>query len=158
MEKKRNNLKDKDGNIIIPNILIDKDEQPSGTNTYDKETIDTLINNLSGQILWRNSDPSSDFKSQTINLLDKNYDTILIYFKHFKSDNDCFGQFFLKGLGSELIKVDKDSAIQTRTIKYVSDTQLKFGDGIFWHPTLGSEVQNSRCIPLYIIGFKTGLF
>ena len=42
MAKKRNNLKDKDGNIIIPNILINKDEQPFGTNTYDKETINEM--------------------------------------------------------------------------------------------------------------------
>ena len=36
-------LKDKDGNTIIPNILVDSDGQPAGANTYNKPAIDEII-------------------------------------------------------------------------------------------------------------------
>ncbi len=40
---KRTNLKDKDNNTLIPNILVDETGKTVGEKTYNKETIDKLL-------------------------------------------------------------------------------------------------------------------
>lgn len=113
-----------------------------------------------GKILWTNPKPTENFIQQDITLNSNDYDVLEVWFSHYRGDNYSFSQRFLKGTNTDLFKSDKDGASQSRTITYISDTQLSFGDGYFYHPSYsdGARVQNSRCVPIYIIGYKTGLF
>ena len=125
------------------------------------DNIDNLTkeyNNLVGKILWTNPDPTSEFSAQTITLSSNDYDLLEVFYK--KTTNDMFvnSTRFFKGTSSLLFQIDISFVIFERTISDATDTTLTFTEGKI-RTTQGTiTTQNSRCIPLYIVGYKTDLF
>lgn len=127
---------------------------------YDNSnSIDTVNKNLKGTILWTNPNPEQAFESQKVTLNSDDYDISKIFYRHFCGDKTCFSQEVIKGYNGALEKVDIDDATQTREFTYISDTELSFGEGKFMHPSYSEpKTQNTRCVPMFIVGYKTGLF
>ena len=119
---------------------------------------ENLINNITGSILWSNSNPTANFSGQQITLSSSDYDVLEIYWRSNESADGFFGDTikFLKGYGSQM---EFGSPFSTskwiRRIVYVNDTTLNFWDCLGVHD---GQYHNDYDVPLYVIGYKIGLF
>ena len=119
---------------------------------------ETLIGNITGTILWRNSNPTADFQAQEITLSSSDYDMLEILYRSNAVGGTYFGgnRKILKGYGTQL---DWNSIASvnrwSRRIIPVSDTVFSVGDSYL---VTDGTTTNDQCVPLYIIGYKTGLF
>ena len=144
---------------------LNKIENQLETNTNDIETNTTNIQtntenitNITGTILWTNENPTSDFAQQTITLSSSDYDCYeIIYRQNTTTSRVLSTGKIIKGYGTLLMQSIGQN--QFRAINYVSDISLE----IYYNQkltTYGSTptTDNSINIPLYVIGYKTGLF
>lgn len=120
-----------------------------------------------GTILWTNPSPTSDFASQTVNLSSSDYDFYEIIYiegtgtlssvaissgKTPKGKNTILD--FIVGLES-----GANMQYRWREVAYNTDTKLDFAGGISKAFNATTLIQrNDNAIPLYVIGYKTGLF
>lgn len=112
-----------------------------------------------GTILWTNSSPTSNFTNGTINLSSSDYDCIEIIYRLSTTRMQTKSTGIIpKGYGSILEFVYNDGSTNlynSRFISYSSSTSL-YSENCY--TTQGSSADNSRLIPLYVIGYKKGLF
>lgn len=109
------------------------------------------------EILWTNSSPSSNFAGQTINNLNlSNYDSYRIIWATSTSGiikqstgliptgerTEFFTCFYNNGV-----------SVRYRQISAITSSSISFADA-----TENGNTNNGACIPIYIIGYKTGLF
>lgn len=116
--------------------------------------IETNISNIKGTILWTNSSPTSDFSSQTITLSSGDYDFLeIIFCSNVQSPNKTFEiRKTIKNYDVTLSTVVQN--VNTyRIVRFTDATHLAVESGY-----AGTDVQDRRCAPLYVIGYKTGLF
>lgn len=133
--------------------------------TTDKTSLVNAINEIedqeigiTGHILWTNPNPTSDFSPQSITLSSDDYDELTIFFKKTNTENKLDSIQILKGFGTDLDHVDGGASF-FRSVGYVSDTSYQIREGKFILPDSSTvQTDNSRCIPIYVIGYKTGLF
>ena len=111
---------------------------------------------IKGEILWTNPNPTSDFGSQDITLNSSNYDVYELYYKNSKSETRLISTKSIKGYGFVCFGLNGAQQGNTyiRDISYVNDTKLNIGRCA--NP--GVSHVNDYCVPIYIIGYKTGLF
>lgn len=116
-----------------------------------------------GTILWTNSSPTSEFVAQNLTVNMADYDLIEMIFKNATNEEYCLSTKFPKGKGTRLIDVWVTSAskigARVRNVTYVDDNTLAFDSGHIY--TIGGNsysANTSACVPIYIIGYKTGLF
>lgn len=115
------------------------------------------IKRVNGTILWENPNPTADFAAQTITLSSSDYDCYEVIYRQSVDTARTFNTGkILKGNGTIL----SFQAIlpHYRAINYNSDTSLTIGEGIDLPSYATTSANNSQCVPLYIIGYKTGLF
>lgn len=116
------------------------------------------IKRVNGTILWENPNPTADFTAQTITLSSSDYDMLEILYRSNAVGGIYFGgnRKILKGYGTQL---DWNSISSTnrwsRRMTPVSDTAFSVGDSTLVNT---GALTNDQCVPLYIIGYKTGLF
>ena len=124
------------------------------TNETNISTLSTSVSNITGQILWTNSSPTSDFSSQTITLSSGDYDFLEIFFcSNVQSDNKTFEiRKTIKNYDVTLSTVVQN-ANTYRIVRFTDATHLAVESGY-----VETNVQDRRCVPLYVIGYKTGLF
>lgn len=129
----------------------------------------TELSNLQGTILWTNSSPTSSFAAQTITLDTSmaNFDCYETICKVGDAGADALrtvtSGMTLKGYGQRIAMVYAGSSsagvnCYTRSVEYVSDTSLSFDNG---YRAVGNTTRtqaNGLLVPLYVIGYKTGLF
>lgn len=130
-------------------------------NKIIKEYVDTNFIQK-GEILWTNPNPESNFDPQTITLSDNDYDVLEVYYISSNGTNDDFVSSTKtpKGYKINLVSLGYNASttpIRVRRIDYVSDTTLSITEGKSGTNST-SNLNNSVCIPIYIIGYKTGLF
>lgn len=130
-------------------------------NKVIKEYVDTNFIQK-GKILWTNANPESNFDPQTITLSDSNYDVLEVYYISSSGTNDDYVSSTKtpKGYNINLVSLGYNastSPMRVRRINYVSDTRLSITEGKSGVNST-SNLNNSVCIPIYIIGYKTGLF
>ena len=117
------------------------------------------FNNIKGTILWKNSNTSSNFNSQTINLNLANYDVVEIYFSEgssFKTEVGKIGNVYIiqdangNFTGAPFVYLRR---IQTRS------SNIQFGDCLGQQTGQSGawNTNNSRLKPLYIVGYNIGL-
>lgn len=116
------------------------------------------VTNITGQILWTNSNPTSTFTSQSIDLQNSDFDTIQIVF--YQAYNIL--RFQTTGtipIGDSLITTMFNAKSYIRNFS-VSNNILTFDDCKTYNSynSTDSIVNNNAIIPLYVIGYKTGLF
>lgn len=128
----------------------------------------TNIGNITGTLLWTNPNPTSNFTSGNITLSSSNYDILEFVFRY--SANSDARYFFvktIKGHGAEvscLINYNEGTSQPTefpwRKVDYTDDVTYTVSQ-CFTRVTNEVAVPstaNNRLIPLYVIGYKTGLF
>ena len=133
-------------------------------NDTDMNEIKSVVNNnalevtnITGQILWTNPNPNSSFAGQTITLSSSDYDMyeVLFYGSQTGADTITSGRI-PKGKNAflqQIYDLGGGAQVRNRSVKYVSDTSLNITDA-----TINGTTINSQNIPVYIIGYKTGLF
>lgn len=109
------------------------------------------------RVLWENSDISSSFEAQEINLLDGNYNSLEICFKdsntiHFEKTNKGYGMRVSKIVGEG----DKNLlSFRIRTVEYINPTKLLVGAGQMKNvnSNTAAEIYNTVLIPIKVIGY-----
>lgn len=118
----------------------------------------TNISNITGKILWANPSPSSAISSATtITLSSSDYDMLEVFYLQTTSSSGgtLYSSRFLKGYSTRMRIDTSDSANVYRTLTYNSDTSYTITTA-YSSDALASL--SSLAIPLYIVGYKTGLF
>ena len=118
------------------------------------------VNNIKGKILWTNPNPMSEFVSQTIKLSSSDYDYLEFIFKSDYNDNTkvIISGRTIKGYGVRTSYTSITSfKFWSRQINYNSETNYDIDNCMVITSSSGS-VSNTNLIPLYVIGYKTGLF
>ena len=114
------------------------------------------------KILWTNSSPTSNFAAQDITLNSSDYDCYEIIFLNNMGEDLYYNTGKIpKGHGCRLVECysgGSGAAMRTREVNYSSATQLEFKAGRYAYGTTAAIDNNATCIPLYVIGYKTGLF
>ena len=134
----------------------------SESNAY---SCDYSNNAFGGTILWTNPNPTSNFSAQDITLSSDDYDCIEIVYEFTR--NAGYRQIISTGKipystnGGFMQAVtyggDKGVIVGVRNISFTNKTTISIQNcNRYW--TIGTEIGNDFCIPLYIIGYKTGLF
>ena len=122
---------------------------------------------LKGKLLWKNISPTSSFPSQNITLSSSDYDVLEIYYNQGTSNTKCWCVKVIKGYGTDLtLLINFNAGVSSqsidgraRGISYVNDTTYAISDCLerSGSGTTAPGVNNGGLIPLYIIGYKTGL-
>ena len=112
------------------------------------------IANLKGKILWKNQNPASSITTQTLTLNSADYDVLeIFYYINGQAPSlEIISTKFIKGSGTRITTPTSSGGVIFRTITYNSNTSYNLSE------TQGQSVNNSLCIPLYVIGYNTGLF
>ena len=140
---------------VVAGEVIQENGTASASNVYSASATNNKLNNLIGSILWTNSNPTSDFAPQDITLSSNDYDILEWYFNGNVQSSTaipCDSNRSIKGYGARLNSIVSNN-MTYREIARNSDTSFTVGAGY-----LGDEIQNRRCVPLYVVGYKTGLF
>lgn len=136
----------------------DMNEIKSVVNNNANETSNntTNISNITGKILWTNPSPSSAISSATtITLSSSDYDMLEVFYLQVTNGNLCYSSRLLKGNSTRMRIHTTDGTNVYRGLTYLSDTSYRI-DLPYSDTTLTSIY--SLAIPIYIIGYKTGLF
>jgi len=120
------------------------------------------LNDLFGKILWKNNSPSSNFVNSVITLNSDDYDEYEIIYSSTNSDTMVKSTGRIpKGYSTTLsMSFGTGSAgpyIRFRHCTYEGITKLHFTEGVVAYNST-RPVDNTVCIPLYVIGYKTNIF
>ena len=124
---------------------------------------DTSIGNITGTILWTNANPETSLTGANITLSSSDYDVYEVYYydwitgKHMKSEKALKGQNTMLDM---LLYFEDSAFIGVREITYVSDTSLSIGrcNALVDRDAFSHITPANWCVPIYIVGYKTGLF
>ena len=131
------------------------------TNASAITTINGKLVDIDGNILWTNSNPSASFTGQTITLSEAitNYDCYEILFEESATNPKMLSTGkVLSTHGTTLNYVARYPKYR-HTTNTISGTSIQFEDCYsldMAHDT--TIVENNSLIPLYVIGYNTGLF
>lgn len=106
------------------------------------------------QILWTNSNPTSNFAGQTITISSTDYDVLEIFYVSILGNNQIKSVRTIKNANSILDFYDGYSSKGALRTVTISGNQITFSNSFY---NSGSGSQN-YCVPVYIVGYKTGLF
>jgi hypothetical protein len=106
------------------------------------------LQGLKGTVLWTNPSPASSFGAQNITLSSSDYDMLEIFYLLFNSANVMNSTRIIKGYSGRILTY-ASSGISMRQLTYSNDTTYAVGE---------DSDNNVRGIPLYVIGYKTGVF
>ncbi len=114
-------------------------------------SLTNTTNDLKGQILWENANPTTEITTDTVITLDSDdYDVYEVIYAYNTSNLIQMSVKSTKGKGTLLLFTVNNANTYRRIIEYVSDTSLRIRSQ--------EQSQDSYAIPIYIIGYKTGLF
>lgn len=143
------------GDNIQLNTTVDMQTMESNVSTNTSN-----IANITGQILWTNPNPTSNFAGRTVTFSSNDYDMLEIFtsnagsFKIVKGQNTAL--FLANGYGADHM------VTAFRNFNYQSDTSYFISNEHHYVIATGGSItysnSNYDIIPLYIIGYKTGLF
>jgi len=125
------------------------------------EANDILINELKGVVLWTNPSPSNEFVAQSITLSSSDYDMYEIFYSLDKDNqNDMLSIKSIKGKNAVMQGLRGTASVspfRARNCTYTDATHLTFSTGYYGTNAL-TTTSNNYIIPLYVVGYKTGLF
>lgn len=140
--------------IGLPIFFIDRLKRSVGIECFPQNNNSLEINGkiIDGwKLLWTNPNPTTAFSTLTINLNSSDYDIYMILFKNSATGTFINSSIVLKGYGTQLINSIGSTTIR-RLVDYSSDTQLNVREAT------GDYSSTSSIIPIYVVGYKTGLF
>lgn len=133
----------------VQDALDEKVSTSVANSTYEKK----------GVLLWTNSSPTSSFSAQTITLNDtlSNYDCYEILFRQSTTVPRIFNTGKIPVGSGTILGFNTGSLWYLRaTGDTVSGNTIAFEAG--YGSSGSATVDNTRTIPMYVIGYKTGLF
>ena len=151
----------------IKSVINNKVGDVANLNTTNKESIVEAINevknDLSGILLWENPNPTSSFSAQNITLSSNDYDMLEIFYYSYIDRLTVNSVRVKKGQDANLMAIfqhQNHGWIGNRDIRYTNDTQLYVDStvSIVRNDAFSRQVENSWCIPIFIIGYKLGIF
>lgn len=128
-----------------------------------KSYIDTATD-FKGNLLWTNSDPTVNFNDQTIELSSSDYDVLEILYIDYRANQRVQSTKMKKGNSANLTTIfltGNQLYMATRQMDYVDDTHYTFDN---CHSVTNVAIttlntsSSAQCIPIYVIGYKTGMF
>ena len=147
------------------NIVVESSENNINLNLSSTYTnaLNQQINTWKGTLLWTNSSPTSSFSAQDINLSSSDYDLLEVIWWNKANEKKAFSTKILKGSGARLYDVYVSNAskfgIRSRGLTYSSDIKYTATECLKYVMSDNAvTTENDACVPLYIIGYKTGLF
>lgn len=119
-----------------------------------------LLSNITGTILWTNSSPTSDFSPQNITLSSDDYDVLEFFYGYDTSGVRVVSERTIKGNGVQFdaYSIVVPTRAWRRRAEFVSNTSYSIGNCTRMEYNQTSYNENGYCVPLYVIGYKTGLF
>ena len=138
----------------IANLVGDGDNLIGASNI-----IDYLMNRTYGKIIWTNPDPSINFSAQTITLDESldNYDEYEILVLQSTQNSRLMSTGRIPVGHGTIISYNTSSYLYRPTGSSVSGNTIYFEDAKGVAGTTVT-VQNDAVIPMYVIGYKTGIF
>ena len=111
-------------------------------------------------ILWTNPNPSANFSPQYITLLNDDYDILEFFYRSDTNGNRVASAKCLKGhtVQFDMFSLGIATRRWGRRADYVSNTQYNVGNASVFEQGQSTQTTNEQCVPLYVIGYKTGLF
>lgn len=135
-----------------------------GTESNKAPSVQAVKNYINSrmQILWTNPNPSNSFSSQTIVLSSDDYDEIGIYYYDYRLSK---GMQYIRAKKGESIRLittfwyDSKIYIANRKIDFTTSTSVAIDNatGIETGAITIPVVANDQCIPIYFVGYKTGI-
>lgn len=116
------------------------------------------ISNITGKILWKNTNPQAITIETPITLNSSDYDMYEVLYTYTMSltDNEMMSSGRIKKGNNVRLQFSYTSnggiSLRDRIIRYKSDTSLTISE------PLGNDGTTTTIIPRYIIGYNTGLF
>ena len=111
------------------------------------------------KILWTNPSQTSGFTPQEITFSDDDYDCYEIIYQLSLMDTRKKSTGKVpKGSGTEMIFIYNTGSVSmyiSRETTYVSNTKMQIENS---YDSSNGGANNNRCIPIYVIGYNTGLF
>ena len=151
--------------VTVKNTALDNYQLEKGSTATEYRPYQNLDGVDRGRILWSNSSPNSNMEDgTTINLNSDKYDVLEIYYKYTTSANMMWCKKIIKGYNTYLdIAVPYYTnanyvANEFRNFTRVSDTQYTVSKCYVVHTDNTQLYREDMIIPLYIVGYKTGLF
>lgn len=158
--------------IGLPILYVDRLKRsvgvecfPQNNETLEVKGTDVLagINGLKGEILWTNPHPNYAFASQNITLSSGDYDLLEIYYYDYTLTERVSSVRIPvneKGNYSALFDYNGGMYMGRRTITPNSSTSITISDcySLITNDAIIIQLSNDWCIPLYVVGYKTGLF
>ena len=137
---------------IEPNMstVIGANDTPNDKDVYSSNATKKLINDVSGTILWTNPNPTVSFEEQDITLNEniENYDEYIVLAKTWRGNtNIALSTRVPISYGAPMLYTENTNIYQ----RFTSVPSVKT-----LH--IGSSPDNSFLVPIYVIGYKTGLF
>lgn len=151
----------------IKSVINNKVGDVTNLNTTNKTSIVGAINevknDLSGILLWENPNPTSSFSAQNITLSSNNYDMLEIFYYSYTDRVTVNSVKVKKGQDANLMAIfqyQNHGWIGNRDIRYTNDTQLYVDStvSIVRNDAFSRQAENTWCIPIFIIGYKLGIF
>lgn len=121
---------------------------------------DDLLSNITGTILWTNPNSTAVFSPQNITLSSDDYDILEFFWKSDVAGNGVYSTRTLKGYS---VQIDIYSTVVPtrawrRRADFVSNTSYSVGNCTRMEYNQTAYNENGYCVPLYVIGYKIGLF
>lgn len=157
-------------------IIIDSNQMKTPTNLIaenldgnetDKapcvQAVNNGLENIRGKILWTNPNSAENISADyEMNLSSDNYDLIEVIYQYSTSGVQQTSSKAVKGtpISLQAYSIGSNMTILVRRMDYVNDTKYKLS-ACSLHQVTGNNVNTentSGIIPLYVIGYKTGLF
>lgn len=125
-------------------------------------SVDYSNSAFGGTILWTNPSPTSAFAGQVVQVDLSDCDMYEILFMTSKEDTNCqssgkIPKTFTTILNYSIGNASNGPYNMYRNISAISNTSITFTDSQVAYASTRT-VSGDNCIPLYIIGYKTGLF
>lgn len=125
---------------------------------YVDTNIETVNNNIhNGFLLWTNPNPNNVIQNATtITFSSSDYDVIEVFYKTANDGSDLETSKTIKGYNLNMSASGYQGAGLRRRLTYNNDTSWTIG--VYNGETLADSGTGKYIIPVYIIGYKTGLF
>lgn len=124
----------------------------------NKTNIENNLKKIKGDLLWTNSNSLVGFAAQNITLSSDDYDVLEFYYNNDLTAPTMDTIKVQKGFGAHMSYMSNGSLRWwARRISYVDDTTFSVPDCVLINSS-GLSVDNDKCIPLYVIGYKIELF
>lgn len=146
-------------NDVLPIVDVTNNETKKITKANLRGSLD--IPEVKHEILWTNSSPSSSFTNQIINIDWEDYDIFEVWYRGgtyggyvnvkkltFYQSTELIDSYF--GTNGDINYCSRMCSILYNGILF--DSGKSYIDGTY------TATDNSVVIPLYVIGYKTGLF